>query len=58
MLYKGHSWSKDLPSDPEIIVMVFARILDDGYFSVKEKAKTGIPHYLDSTKIHFKMNDD
>lgn len=58
MLYKGQSWSKELPSDPEIISMIFARILDDGYFAVKEKVKLGVPHYLDSTKIHYKINED
>ena len=58
MLYKGHSWGKDLPSDSEIIAIIFARLLDDGYFSNKEKAKVGIPHYLDAAKINFKMADD
>ncbi|CDW82588.1 UNKNOWN [Stylonychia lemnae] len=52
MLYKGQTWSKLLPSDPELVASVFCALLDDSYFIDDEKKKRGIRHYIDSTDQH------
>lgn len=58
ILYKGYTWSRDLPSDPEIIASVFSRLLDDAYFYDEDKLKNGRNHYLDLTQVNLKLADD
>jgi len=58
MLYKGHTWSRDLPSDPELVAVLFSRMLDDGYFSNADKRKIGHFHYLNASEINEKIADD
>eukprot|EP00347_Sterkiella_histriomuscorum_P016042 403354709 len=60
MLYKNQSWSRDLPSDPEIISAIFCRYLDDNYFTNELKIKQGHNHYLDSLTSYmpYKLPDD
>ena len=58
MLYKGCSWSRDLPSDPELVAVLFSRMLDDGYFTNAEKKRTGHLHYLNAYQINQKIADD
>jgi hypothetical protein len=58
MTYKGQLWTRDYPSDPELVATIFCRLLDDGYFSIKEKQKTGVLHYIDALKPNTKMVED
>jgi hypothetical protein len=53
MLYKRQTWSKELPSDSEIIATVFCRLLDDAFFKNNtDKMKNGVNHYMDLTMVH------